>query len=245
MDKDAVESVTKIVSVVNTLDQNKFYILVILGVLLGAGYFVRWYVSYKSQQKTDSLITGLTDSISNFSDILHRHETSSGGRMTELIGIMGEIRDRQKNVIGKTDSVRIIINKFNDVVKREILTIFEWSIINNDYKSRKQFVKRKVKSAIADSINMARRSLSEFNLSVDLEQFFITYKNAADQNVHLKIVDQLWDEVALIYEREKPTEEAAHTKMVSQQIEEMQIAVNNVITAELTKIQLEINNLYR
>lgn len=245
MGKDELQATRDLVSTINSLDQNKFYIIAVLAVIVGIGYLIKWYVTQKSQQKTDNLLTSLTNSITSFSRVLDKHESASGVRMERLTTVMEEIRDRQKNIIGKTDSIRIIINKFNDVVKREIIGIFEWSLINNDYKARKPFVKRKIKTALADHIMMAKKSLSEFNLSVDLEQFFITYKNQEDQNVHLKLVDLLWDEVEPIYERVNPSGEEEHKIFVDQQLEEMQIAVNNVITAELTKIQLEVNNLYR
>lgn len=241
MAEKEVEALESLARTLNEFDQNKLWVIAIVIIALVVSYSLRWYFNWKSKQFAERNISQLSNSLMNVSEIMTQHESASHNRMTKLTTIMEEIRDRQKNVIGKSDSIRIVLNKFNDVVKREIIGIFEWSIINNDYEGRKDFVRKKVKTAIAESITMAQKSLSEFNLSVELEQFFITYKNKKDGNIHLKMVDLLWEDVEPIYHKSK----YAGNNIEEQQLEEMQIAVNNVITAELTKIQMEINNLYR
>jgi len=234
----AIESLAK---TLNEFDQNKLWIIAIVAIVLIISYLIKYYLSWKSRQHAENCLNKISSAVTGLSATLTEHEASSGTRMERLIPIMEEIRDRQKNVISKTDSVRIILNKFNDVIKREVIAIFEWSIINNDYDNRAEFVRKKVKTAVAEVIILAKKSLAEFKLSLDLEQFFITYKDKKSGNIHFKLVDQLWDEVEQIYHKEKYSGDG----VAEQQLEEMQIAINNVVTAELTKIQMEINNLYR
>lgn len=234
----AMESLAKTLS---DIDQNKLWIVAIVVIIAIISYSLKWYFGWKGKQHVESSLTKMSDFVTAMAKMLTDHESSSGQRTAKLITVLEEIRDRQRNVIGKSDSIRIILNKFNDVIKREIINIFEWSIINNDYKGRADFVRKKVKTALADNISIAQKSLNEFNLSLDLDQFFITYVDERTRNIHFKLVDQLWDEVEPIYHKEH----YRGSKITEQQLEEMQIAVNNVITAELTKIQMEINNLYR
>lgn len=241
MEKESLKSLENLAKIISEIDQNKLWIILIAIIVLGCGYLIRYYLVWRKERSIENSLEKISKSTLRVNDSVTNHENSSGMRMEKLVSIMEEIRDRQKNVISKSDSIRIILNKFNDVVKREVISIFEWSIINNNYETRKEFVRKKIKTALAEVIILAKKSLSEFNLSVELDKFFITYVNEKDSNVHFKLVDLLWDDVEPIYHKEK----YGGDNIEEQQLEEMQIAVNNVITAELTKIQMEINNLYR
>jgi hypothetical protein len=234
MNKSELEAIEKIAIALNAVDQNKLYIIAAVVLVIITSYSVRWYLAYAAKSRSEAALKLLSDTIL-------RHETSSEMKISRVIDILEEISDRQRNIISKSDSIRIVLNKFNDVIKDEVIDIFEWSLVNNNYDTRSDFVRKKIKSAIAGVVGLGRQSLSEFSLSIDLEQFFITYVNPKDKNVHYKLVDQLWEEVEPIYHRDH----YEGKRVEDQQVEEMQIAVSNIITAELTKMQMEINNLYR
>jgi len=233
---EAIESLAKILS---EIDQNKLWIIAIVIIVIIVSHSLKWYFAWKSKQRIEQNLSMLSKSLSCLSDHLGKHEFNSEQRTSGLDKIMAEIRDRQRNVIGHNDSIKIIINKFNDVIENEVIKIFEWSIINNDYESRKDFVRKKIKTKIAEQISLAKESLGQFNLSVDLGKFFITYKDEKSNNIHFKIVDQIWDNVEKVYHKENYS-----GNVVEQQLEEMQVEINNVITTELMKIQVDINNLY-
>lgn len=244
MDEKDIHALSKLAEALNAIDQHKLYIIAGVIVIIIVGYFLRYYLDYISKNKSYKHNEKLLGNITCVLDSLKEHENASNSRMDRLVSVMEEIRDRQKNVISKSDSVRIVLNKFNDVIKKEIIVALEWSIKNNNYVARKEFVRKKIKTAIAEIIMLARRSLSEFKLSIDLDQFFITYTNERDGNIHYKLVDQIWDEIESIYHKDR-YQANEQGSVLNQQLEEMEIAVNNIITAELTKIQMEINNLYR
>jgi len=234
-----IKAIESLVQTLNGMDQNKFWIVAIIIIIAITIYTLKWYLDRTNRQR----LANLSSSMSKISEALVKHESDSGARTDRLVNVLEEIRDRQRNVISKSDSIRIILNEF-DTIKREAIQIFEWSIINNDYKKRKDFVRVKVKMALAKTVGLAKQSLSEFNLSLDLNQFFITYKHKKTKNIHFKIVDQLWDEIEAMYHKENYSGDDIND-IEQQQLEEMNVNVINLISAELAKIQSEINNLYR
>jgi len=238
-----LETMTSFIQLLNSMDQNKLWIVAMVALIITASYTFKWYCDWKSRQHIDGCLSKLSDIMSKMSSALSKHESTSNGRSKKLTLVLEEIRDRQRNVINKSDSIKIILNEF-EMAKKEIISLAEWSIVNNDYEHRKEFVRKKVKTALAEVITLSHKSLAEYSLSVDLEQFFITYidkKDKENHRVHFKMVDQFWDGIESIYHKEN----YSGSDIENQQLEEMQIAIANIINAELLKIQLEINNLYR
>ena len=93
---------------------------------------------------------------------------------------------------------------------------------------------------IAEVFTLTKKSLNEFNLSVDLDKFFPTYKK--DNNIHYKLVDDIWDSVEPVYNVNRYDDKSP---VKDQQIEEMTIGVNNVIVSFCASIQSNINDIYR
>lgn len=229
----------KIIDAIVAIDENKLYIVAFVVIILIISYTLRWYFNFKDKRYMIKNLKQLSTSIDNLSGFV-------SVRTDKLTSVLEEIRNMQRNVISKSDSIKIIDDKFNNVVKKDVIETLEWSITNNHYESRYKFIKRKVKTALADIMISAKKSISEFKLSdsIDVDKFFATYINEKDKNIHLKIVDLIWDAVEETYHKDNYIGNNTD-EILKQQIEEMKTNVSNIINTELIRVITEINDIYK
>ncbi|MCK5604231.1 hypothetical protein KAR91_20250 [Candidatus Pacearchaeota archaeon] len=232
MEPDKLESLVRLLA---QIDQNKLTIIAIVVIVVLLSNLAKWYFNWRNRQQTEKSLKRLGDSIDKMVICQIEHKIRSNEQTERMVTILCEIRDQTKGAIGKQDSIAIIEQKF-DYVKMEIAQIFEWSITHNHYEERSSFIKRKIKTVVAECLNLTRKSLEQFDLSVDAKQFFSCYVAQETGNIHLILVDNLWDAVEPIYKKNKID--------VDEQLEEMRIIVSNVMSSHVEKIKLKLTKLY-
>ena len=240
-------SIARIADAINALDNAKFYILAGLSFIIIINYILKWYFTHRKESRLEARLDETIRDIkmvnSNFNKV--KSDTRKTVRdlsvtLERMTMVLEELRDRQRGVMSQSDSLRLICNYFNDVVKDEIQQIFRWSLLNNHYESRKDFIRKKIKTKMAEVFTLAKKSLNEFHLSVDLDKFFPTYKS--DNAIYYRLVDDLWDTIEPVYDSSRYKNDMP---IKDQQIEEMMIGVNNVIVSFCASIQTNINDIYR
>lgn len=126
--------------------------------------------------------------------------------------------------INREDSTKMIRDRFLQNIYKEICMVIERSLTENDYEKRKDFVARKVRTALGDILIEARKYLCGFNLAVDPNRFFMCEPNQAGIE-RFTLCDSIWREVEPLFKKESS---------LKQRIEEAYLIVENVISDYVT-----------
>jgi len=226
-----MQQLSDILNQLSTIGTFRLIVIVLIIIIVAATFVYKWYISTKPSE-ISKRIEELSLKIDDHDEWVEKHISHM---QTEMISILRDIRDRQVGAINKQDSLRIIIDKFNNMTE-EIKTVFEWSITKNDYNSRKSFIKKKIKTELARVISVSENSLTDFKLTVDLTHFFKRYLDEKDNTTKYTIVDDLWDGINQLY---------VSDESLTNRLEEMRINVSNIVTIHLTKAQAGVNELYK
>ncbi len=145
-----------------------------------------------------------------------------------------DLRDRQMGVIGRVDSIRICEDKFDHFIRREVEREFEFSLRQNDWANRSNFIRDRVRTKLADIIRTAQRALADYKLGIDTDPYFV--QRTTEKGTRFRLVDDLWEQVEPLY---------VHSASVDNRIEEMRVRITNVIGDAVHQAEAEVNDLYR
>ena len=160
------------------------------------------------------------------------HETITGLHFS-----IKEVYARQSGWINRDDSIKIIETALREIVEREAVSIFAFSLRKNDFSNRAPFIETRVKTEIAKGISRVLQMLSEYRyLAVDPLAYIVQYAKPGSA-VRYELCDHLWDAVRSLYPDHSITED--------QRAEEMQIRVANVITDAISAGRAKAEDFYR
>jgi hypothetical protein len=131
---------------------------------------------------------------------------------------VGELILRSSGAMDKETSIHLLEKFFADLT-RDAIAIFTYSIENNGYDERPDFIRDRVKTQLAQSIENTRAAVSMFKLSVPLKPFFSTAPNEQKLDRFI-LCDQLWVAVEPLYTNKAETKE---------RVEEARLLVHNKI----------------
>jgi hypothetical protein len=184
----------------------------------------------RAEQYT-SAITTLAESMNNHTAADEQSSMRLNNALFTVTTVVGKL-DSSVNVlsaktagtINREDSVRMIRDRFLQNVFKEICMIVERSLSDNDYDKRRDFVARKVRTAIGEVLGEARAYLCSFNLSVDPNRFFQVDNSQSVERFLL--CDLIWNDIETLYRMNTP---------IKQRIEEAYLMIENSITDYVTK----------
>jgi hypothetical protein len=136
----------------------------------------------------------------------------------------------QSGAINVVDSRRLCRDRFNKDIKRSIAYIVERSLAENDYANRRDFVSKKVRSAMGDILATAKEDLGSYNLAIESDDYFILDSNEHGLQRYL-LCDEVWEEVEPLF--------SSHTEL-KQRIEEANVIISNVVKDYLTRAESEL-----
>ncbi len=131
---------------------------------------------------------------------------------------LGVLTARTSGQINRDDATKMIRDRFLQNIFKEISFVIERSLTENDYEKRKDFVARKVRTALGDILIEARKYLCGFNLAVDPTRFFMCEPNQSVERFIL--CDSIWKEIEPLFKKEGT---------LKQRIEEAYLIIENVI----------------
>jgi len=146
------------------------------------------------------------------------------GQVDKLIEVLEEIRDGQKNIISKTQSLKIVRSKL-DNLNSEFISVLAWSLSHNHYLERPEFIQDRIKKDLNYHISICKNALkNDFNLSIDVGLFFPNY-----------FAGDIWNIVEPYYLKDdKP-----------KAIEEMALEINIYFQNAYNEAIESINNIYK
>jgi len=147
---------------------------------------------------------------------LKNHQDRSADHLRDLVL-------RSTGTMDRETSIRLIDKFFGDLA-RDVVSIFTYSLENNGYAERPDFIRDRVKTQIAQSIDSQRTALSYFKLGVDLTPFFAVRKR--DNKERFVLADDLWDSVEALYRSDAT---------LALRVEEMRLVTQNLIRDYLTR----------
>lgn len=236
MDPKQIEALSRLAETLHTFDSYKFYIISILVAFIIVSYILKLYFENKKKEKVENMVKTL----------ISEHDARSGDRdnrliecMQALVSLTKEMRDRQADIINKTDSLRIIRDKIKNMLEAEIMTAVGWSIDHNHYEDDPAFVRKQIKSDIAKHVDRTKKSIKEFNLAIDIDKYFDSYIDKTDNNnMHYAIVDKIWDLVEPCYHHN-------NYRDLTAQVKDMEMNVTNFMNTFINSIEIDSQNLYK
>lgn len=156
----------------------------------------------------------------------------------QLQGTISVLIERTSGTVNREDSIRIIKECFTRRLYLDICFIIENSLRHNNYVGHKDYVKRKVKTAIGDSIGEARNYLSSLKLSEDINKFFLLVPS--QQTERLMLCDLIWAEMEPLFERDHRESYADCPEALTQKIEEAFLLMENILADYLYRCSEEI-----
>jgi len=151
-------------------------------------------------------------------DVINRTLT----RVDETLKV---VSDRVQERLSPSNSRRFVEHTFTVDICREFCLIFEMSLVENDYRNRREYVSRKVKTAWGDAMNEARIRLLTFPLSLAVSDFFVRDSNASGERFLL--CDEVWKKVEPYY---------AHTTPLAERVDESYLMIENAIKDYVTHV---------
>ena len=164
----------------------------------------------------------ITEALDNFSRSSHQ--------LQNTISILIE---RTSGTINREDSVRIVQECFTRHLYLDICFIVEQSLRHNNYEGHKEYVKRKVKTAMGDAIGEAKAYLSGLKLAEDANKFFLLVPNQPAERFLL--CDLVWAEMEPLFERDHTESYKECPEALTQKIEEAFLLIENTISDYLYK----------
>jgi hypothetical protein len=193
----------------------------------------KWW-DYRTQKakraQTSALVTGVNELLqSNKQTNLLLADNIEHSRRVD--STMQELILRHSGAIDKEASLHLIDKFFSDLA-RDVVSIFTYSLENNGYEERPDFIRDRVKTSLAQSLESTRNAMSFFKFSVSLSPFFAAVKT--DRAVERFVLcDILWDAVEPFYKSKHP---------LSERVEEMRLVVHNKMRDYLTQAKHEAVN---
>ncbi len=188
----------------------------------GLKYYLEWKDKKAADARADALNTAVeklakaTEESNKVLSTLHFQQDRSGDYLHQLVL-------RSSGTMDKETSLRLIDKFFGDL-SRDVISIFTYSLENNGYAERPDFIRDRVKTQIAQSIESQRTALSFFKLGIELDSFFEMRKR--DGKERFVLADDLWAVVEPLYSSKQP---------LPARVEEMRLSTQNMIRDFLTK----------
>lgn len=203
----------------------------------------------KMQRGDDKVNRMICDSNKNLSDNLHDINENLAQLIREIAILRSSNHNDQKNIdfvvnkvseiekqvdgvlantvgmMNETDSALLTKIYFYKVIQDECEKIVRKSLKENDFKSRSEFVCKKVKTEIGNVLSDARSILSGLPLSINISILFkIDSKSTSER---FMLVDMIWDGIEDLFLKEISLEE---------KYEEASLRVLNIIRDYITEI---------
>lgn len=140
------------------------------------------------------------------------------------------VLDKADGLMTIEDSLRVVEVYFS-AINTEAARIVARSMEENDFDSRKEYVARKVRTAVSEVIEDARANLAEFNLAFDPRMFFRSYDSTVDGAERFVLCDQVWATVMPLYNHDAP---------LNQRLEEMRLLLLNNIRDQFSHISKRV-----
>lgn len=242
------EDVAKALREVNQLRVEAMYFLGGLALLLFLYFLISKFLANRREKETEEskghraemyakVQADQAVAINNLAQAFTDHVTAEKIVAHNMVGVtqtlhkvetaMQTMITKQAGTLPRDDSIRMIRDRFIQNVYREFRSVLEWSMRENDYTGRPEYIKRKVKTALGDVLIEARQYLCSFNLSVDARRFFKTLPDPGGERFVL--CDLVWKEVEPIFRQSHKNE-----IQLKQKIEEASLAVENVVKDYVT-----------
>lgn len=154
-------------------------------------------IASATREQTDRFERTQSDTMTKVSD-----------SFTALKDVMQEVLDRQRGFINSRDSLRIVEQTFEQIVKLEFMRICEVSIKTNDYASRSAFVHDRVTVAMTGVIDSVLKSLRSYDMVLDVNFFFPIVTSTGivfpgkpgSENGEFMLVQEAWEALRKLHE---------------------------------------------
>lgn len=179
------------------------------------------------QEKLTKAVEKMADGVSESNKLLLEmkvHQDKSADHLRELV-------QRSTGTMDRETSLRLIDKFFGDL-SRDVVSIFTYSLENNGYAERPDFIRDRVKTQIAQSIESQRTALSYFKMGIELAPFFAVRKR--ENKERFVLADDLWEAVEYLYKSEAS---------LVLRVEEMRLVTQNHIRDYLTRAKHSAANL--
>jgi len=247
MDRMDPEQVRQLLRAVNDLRGDAMVFISLL-VLFGLIYLtVRHYLSIRKERATEKMKQNRADQYANALTSISTAFTSQSAKsdmmMERLNNTMRDVNGSINKVdtclvslltytsgtINYQDSVRLVKDRFLKEIRRSVYYIIEKSLAENDYENRKEFVSKKVKTAIGDLLQECRDDLNSYKLAINPRDFFLVTREPGVERFLL--CDMLWNEIESLY---RSRVDLRH------KLEEANLNIENVIKDYLTGLEEKV-----
>ena len=252
MDKVNPDELSKLLRELNGLRDEAMWFLLIL-VMFGVLYLLvtKWLAERREQRLAEqkkersqiyaTSLDRLGDKVGALAEALNKHTdqeqvttmqlncTMSGvcETMSKVETAVRHLADKSAGVINRSDSIRMIRDRFVQNVFRDFCLIIETSLRENNFLANPESITRKVKTALGNVLLEARRYLGGYKLAVDPDPFFVA---RPDLNVERFVLcDTVWFHVEPICRR--PHHDA---NLLREAIEEAFVIIENDIKDYVT-----------
>jgi uncharacterized protein YoxC len=153
----------------------------------------------------------------------------------ELGASVREVSVKQVGGLSRSNAMLLIEQTIRDVIQRDAVDLFDYSIRMNDYARRAEVIKTRVKTAIGKSISEAARNFSAYqHLSVSPACYLPYYSDAGGIRYH--VCDRLWDAVRPIY--------VSHDDPIEERLADMRTIVGNIFSDTISAGRDVAENFY-
>lgn len=209
--------------------------VVALGIYLAYQAVLKWF-DWRSKRdetsKLDALITGITtflEAVNKQYATTLEFQDEMKSTMSGVRRLLAEMTQKNAGVMNRDNSVRVIEQAFSNIV-RDIVAIFTASLENNGYCERPEFIKNRVKTAIGQTLDNLRTSLTVYQMSIDDGLFFRSI-GGDEKGERYALAAELWDMVEPLYSKKLP---------INERLEEMRLNVPNYIRDYVAAIKHQI-----
>lgn len=199
-------------------------VIVLAFVLLGRWMYMRQQAEQdKKKQARANALSGALDRLSTCMADSRKDSREDNLRLTASLDTVSEVTSKMETSITvlvqrasgqmtKSASLRHIKRQFTKEVAPAICVIFERSLAENHYATRKTFVVQRVKTAVGEVLIEARQDMRSAPLAFSPDVFF-HLDDDESKGERFVLCDRIWKSVEPLYLKETPlkdrTEEAA------------------------------------
>lgn len=131
--------------------------------------------------------------------------------------------------MSRKDSARFIHHAFERDLHREVCMVVEASLTENDYANRKEFIARKIKTAIGEAMVEVRDYLCSYPLAINPNDYFLIDPDSSGERFVL--CDAIWATIERQFH---------HTSPLAHRIEESYLLIENTVKDYLTGVYTDI-----
>lgn len=157
-------------------------------------------VSAINKQITEihSFVSTFGESLDTIEEVSEKTQQTMG----RVEKVVNTLKDRFEEKMSFQDSLRLIDTYFHRI-EASAIEIIRAALVENHYRSRREFVSKRVRTDISSFIDLMCSDLSEYRLFFSYAVFLATYaKDGADGGDRYILCDKIWAAVEHLFENE-------------------------------------------